>query len=208
MFGIKSAIVLLFISLLFSSCKNEDSVGSKVVVNEVDTSIIEIVDKSKIDDEAETMTVKGNAVVFFTINSREFTDLIRQSGKYTKYDFDLIFKNFDRLANATKKISYSQKFKSYKCKARKFMFIGNSNDTFYFDREQNDLLLGVAFFKGDSQPIIEEGLLDESELHSKIKEYFSIENLDDIIIKLPVNQALPLFESDSVPVVKNDTLTN
>jgi len=208
MFGIKSALILLILYLSFTSCRNEEPLEVQVTVNQVDTSLVQIVDKSKIDEDAETMTVKANSLVFFTINSREYNDLIRQSGKYTKYDFDLIFKNFDRLANATKKISYSKKFKSYKCKAGKYIFIGNSNDTFYFDRVQNDLLLGVAFFKGDSQPIIEEGLLDEKELHSKIKEYFSIDNLEDIIIKLPVNRALPLFENDSVPVVQNDTLAN
>lgn len=196
---------IIALSILFS-CQDEKSGSLQVEASQVDSSVVTNVDKGKKLTEESKIVVRGNSIVFFRINNTEYKDLIIRAGKYSKYDFDILFEKFEHLAKATQKITPSQDIKTLYTKATQIVFIDNKKDTFVFNRVEKDIIMGVAFYKGDSIPVIEQGVFSSNELKKRIMDFYNLKELNNIVIAAKSKQDFYDYLEDSIPSQIADTV--
>lgn len=205
-FYIKYIFVVIIAVSFFYACNSEDVKYSDVIENEYDTEVGGYVDKSNNGNSTKVYTVNRPSIIFFKLDKDEYDLFIKRSGKYAKYDFDIIFNDFDRIADATQRVSVSKKFNVVKTDASKYVFLSNKKDTFYFNRIEKDMIIGTIFFRGDTMPFIEQGLMDRVELREKIMKYFRLETFEELKVVLPERNTNVILIEDSASLIVNDTI--
>ncbi len=190
--------------LIFFSCSRSNS--SKESDNKDDTSNVFVVDKSeKITDEPR-IVVRPNSIVFFRINKSEYEDLIMRAGKYSKYDFDVMFDSFEKLSKSTQNVTPSQGIKTLYTFASQIIFVNNNNDTIVFNRVEKDIMVGIALFRNDTLPLVEEGILEGSEVRGIIMNFYNLKNLGNIEYSVSSDSEFEDFSSDSNEIVTKDSV--
>ena len=145
-------IILVFICLPFLSCsnsennENEFNLSEKEHVSEIPDSVYK--SKSTENEKNECVKVLKNSIIFFKVSDKEYKDIIKSAGSYTRYDYELLFRNFNHIAKSVKQITKEKKINVRITDAERLQFITNDNDTVYFERIKEDMLLGQIFFTG------------------------------------------------------------
>lgn len=195
----KKIIVAFIVLFLFQSCtqdkKNDLNSSGKPDVDSI--SGIQTSNNNHTDLQ-NIVYVKPNSIVFFSLSQKEYNQFIHLTGNQTKWEFDIIYKQFKKLAENTKKALKNKKIKSVYLVNPKIAFITKKGDTLFFDRKENDLFIGQIFFNGKDTLDIEQGLMKTDSLENYIKRFFNLK--EDINIKQTI------IHSVNQKIIKKDTV--
>lgn len=203
----KKIIVAFIVLFLFQSCtqdkKNDLNSSGKPDVDSI--SGIQTSNNNHTDLQ-NIVYVKPNSIVFFSLSQKEYNQFIHLTGNQTKWEFDIIYKQFKKLAQNTKKALKNKKIKSVYLVNPKIAFITKKGDTLFFDRKENDLFIGQIFFNGMDTLDIEQGLMKTDSLENYIKRFFNLK--EDINIKQTIIHSVnqKIIKKDTVIKSEPDTL--
>jgi len=203
----KKIIVAFIVLFLFQSCtqdkKNDLNSSGKPDVDSI--SGIQTSNNNHTDLQ-NIVYVKPNSIVFFSLSQKEYNQFIHLTGNQTKWEFDIIYKQFKKLAQNTKKALKNKKIKSVYLVNPKIAFITKKGDTLFFDRKENDLFIGQIFFNGMDTLDIEQGLMKTDSLENYIKRFFNLK--EDINIKQTIVHSVnqKIIKKDTVIKREPDTL--
>lgn len=203
----KKIIVAFIVLFLFQSCtqdkKNDLNSSGKPDVDSI--SGIQTSNNNHTDLQ-NIVYVKPNSIVFFSLSQKEYNQFIHLTGNQTKWEFDIIYKQFKKLAQNTKKALKNKKIKSVYLVNPKIAFITKKGDTLFFDRKENDLFIGQIFFNGKDTLDIEQGLMKTDSLENYIKRFFNLK--EDINIKQTIIHSVnqKIIKKDTVIKSEPDTL--
>ncbi len=192
----KKFIGISVILILSFSCSNQNE--NKLSQNNIVDSISFVSDTNKnLIDSQSVLYVKSNSLVFFSLSNREFKQFIHRTGKQSEWDFDLMYKQFKKLAKNTKDALKNENINTFYSVNPDIAFITAKGDTLLFNRKENDLFIGQIFFNGKDTLYVEEGLMKTDSLENYIKHFFKLQ--EDINIKRTV------IRIDNQKVIKKDT---
>lgn len=203
----KKIIVAFIVLFLFQSCtqdkKNDLNSSGKPDVDSI--SGIQTSNNNHTDLQ-NIVYVKPNSIVFFSLSQKEYNQFIHLTGNQTKWEFDIIYKQFKKLAQNTKKALKNKKINSVYLVNPKIAFITKKGDTLFFDRKENDLFIGQIFFNGMDTLDIEQGLMKTDSLENYIKRFFNLK--EDINIKQTIIHSVnqKIIKKDTVIKSEPDTL--
>ena len=97
---LKNNILILFLFVFAVSCNNSDNHNVRLPDNTNRISktnqIKDSVSNSNADyADKDFDIIKGKTVVFFSLNKKEYNNFINRMGKHTKWEFDIIYNNFN-----------------------------------------------------------------------------------------------------------------
>ncbi len=194
-------LVRFIVILFFSSCNSSSNSGVENVVEPVDTLSFEEVEKMiKEEQQAEIYRIENKAVIFFMINKQDAKNLAREFGDSYRWESNWLFNGFVKQTNEFTRLIRKHGIKSELTHSSKFQIILDDSSSVFFDRKQEDQIMGEILTDGKKQPLIEYGMFSHKELAKLIQDFFEIKNLgyvppDTLII--PEDEA---FDADSVLV--------
>ncbi len=195
----KKLIGIISIAFLTYSCTFRGNESGKSTKDKTVDSLLLLPDTDKnVLDSQSVLYVKPNSLVFFSLSNKEFKQFIHRTGRQSEWDFDLMYKQFKKLAENTEEALKPEKINSFYSVNPNIAFITKTGDTLLFNREENDLFIGQIFFDGKDTLYIEEGLMRTDSLENYIKRFFNLK--EDINIKRAV------IHIDNQKVIKKDTL--
>ncbi len=200
-------LVRFILVLLFLSCSHpsNNSVENVVIVETVDTLSFEEVEK-KIKEEqlAEIYRIDKKAVIFFMINKEDAKNLAKELGDSYRWETDWMFNGFINQTKEFTGLVRKHNIKSELVFNSKFQIILDDSTSVFFDREQEDQIMGEIITDGKKKPLIEYGMFPDKELAKLIQDFFEIENLGYLP---PDTSTIPedeSFDRDSVLVELSD----
>ena len=170
----KKFIPLIFLILIIGACKNKKDPSS--VKTLIDTlTISEDSAQTSYVSQTEPVEVDSPTVVFFMPSYRERAEIIHFYGEYTRYDFEYIFNNFQKLASISKYPLNQKGINSFLTYNWKFK-IKTDSGYVNFDRKAEDEILGIILADGHKAPMIRYGLYKNKELAEMVRNYFGIKD--------------------------------
>jgi len=161
--------LLIFTVILMFSCGTDNEVTT-------DLSIIDSIQSTSENNIANTVIfeenidyVKGRSLIFSRQDEEEYNSFIKRMGISSKWEFDIIYKNFKKIAKNAEVPLENAKIDYLHTTEKIFGLIAYDNDTMYFNRNDEDYFVGQIFFDGKDLLIINEGLYSSSSCLEKIK---------------------------------------
>lgn len=167
---------LLFITI---SCNNNAGEEEKMsILKPVDTLSYQEVEKQiKKEQQEGIYKIENKAVIFFMIDRQEAKRLAKELGDSYRWETDMLFNGFLSQTKEFTKLISQHNIKSELVFNSKFQIILNDSSSFFFDRENEDQIMGEILSDGKKKPLIEFGMYTNKELAILIQDFFEIENL-------------------------------
>jgi hypothetical protein len=208
-------IVFLIISVIVFSCeKNNTQSNNNQNNNNKKQKVINIkkIEISENDENVlhnnDTIYINGRSIIFFTKNKKEFQKMLNTGGEESKWEFDMIYSNFKKIAeNSNIPLKELNIYSVYTDKPV-IQFLSEKKDTFIFNRTTNDYFIGQLFFNGIDSFRLEEGLINTDELELLITDFFKLKS--DINIKQvqEISDSFRYYHIDTSIVTISDTIGN
>lgn len=179
----KAITILISFSLFgFISCQST-VIENKVVQKEQneDPLSFEAAEKKMVEDrEAEFYNVDKKAVIFFMPTGREQRKMFKEFGSSYIWETTSMFNNFKKQSRDFKKLIRRQNIKTELIHSSKIKINLDDGTSVYFDRIQEDQIMGQILTDGVQEPNITYGKFKNKELAKLIKDYFKITDLGKI----------------------------
>jgi len=187
--------------LLTFSCNNSlEQTDGKTIEGDLDTLSFEEVEKSlREEQQAEIYEIKKRAVIFFMIDRQEAKKLARELGDSYRWETDMLFNGFINQTKEFGRLIRKHDIKSELIHNSKFQILLDDGNSIFFDRENEDQIMGEILTDGKKEPLIHYGMYQNRELAGLIQDFFGIENLGYVT---PDTLTVPTEEE-----IKTDTLT-
>jgi len=167
-------------ALFLGSCNSadEEQTREKKEPVAVDTMSFEHIEKNiSQEQQAEIYQIKKKAVIFFMIDRQEANRMVRELGDSYRWETDAMFNAFIEQSKTFGNLIKKHNIKSELAFNKKFQITLNDSSSVYFDREEEDQIMGEILTDGKKKPLIKYGMYTSRELAGLIQEFFEIENL-------------------------------
>ncbi|NJO91450.1 MAG: hypothetical protein HC831_22665 [Chloroflexia bacterium] len=111
------------------------------------------------------------------INKEDAKNLAKELGDSYRWETDMLFNGFINQTNEFSRLISKHGIKSELTYSSKFQIILDDSSSIFFDRRQEDQIMGEILTDGKKKPLIEYGMYPHKELAKLIQDFFEIENL-------------------------------
>ncbi len=149
------------------------------------------------------------ALIFFRIDDAEINKMKRRSDVALQYELDILFRNFDATAKSARKMLRKKPVKSILTDCSQLYFINKNNDTLYFNRKYEDMIMGEIFYDGKDSLVVIEGEMRLKEVRDYIEEFYNFdipESLPEDSIYTNKKDSVSIIPPDTVNVMNSDTI--
>ncbi len=180
MIKIKKLFLILFIFILFFSCKKErnnknNNFRDSMKVELKDTTANKLnLDENKASSP-QVMFVRDTEVLFFLPSPKQRQELVKFYGMYDQYRFRDIFSNFIDLSNTAKNVLRKRGIPVEITYSKRFIFPLDS-DTVVYDVNLEDQIMGYILADGQNPPLIKNGVSKKNQLSKDLRNYFNLSN--------------------------------
>jgi hypothetical protein len=200
---VKKILKFLLAVLVCLSCANNSE--SNIDNTEIDKKKNQKLENEDSQVENSMLFLNQRSVLFFSLTNKEYNNFINKMGAETKWEFDIIYKNFKKTAENAVKSLESKNIQSEYSTDQIIGFISKKNDTLFFNRTDDDYFVGQVFYNGSDSLLIKEGLYKTNELEDLLIDFFSIDPDFNISYVPEITDSFRYYSPDTI-LINNDSI--